>query len=196
MKSFHQFITEAYDKELEGQASRAPGEEGRIRAARKKREIERKRKKAVGGGETEVVKDYKTRKDAGTNKPRSKREQQPEGDRHAQQLSPRERQRKAAMERRAGKSGGNKKDLEKAASQMLSKKTKKTVDPNYKVNKGTANAGTSKGTYTRQERQALTRKGEKKLRDLRLQATGKSKESELEHPITHKERARREKNKK
>ena len=127
MKSFHQFITEAYDKELEGQASRAPGEEGRIRAARKKREIERKRKKA---------------------------------------------------------------------DKMLSKKTKKTVDPNYKVNKGTANAGTSKGTYTRQERQSLTRKGEKKLRDLRLQATGKSKESELKHAVTHKERARREKNKK
>ena len=78
---------------------------------------------------------------------------------------------------------------------MLSKKTKKTVDPNYKVNKGTANAGTSKGTYTRQERQALTRKGEKKLRDLRLQATGKTKESELKYPITHKERARREKKK-
>ena len=92
MKSFHQFITEAYDKELEGQASRAPGEEGRIRAARKKREIERTRKKAEGGGKTGVVKDYKTRKDAGTNKPRSEREQQPEGDRHAQQLSPRERQ--------------------------------------------------------------------------------------------------------
>ena len=49
MKSFHQFITEAYDKDLEGQASRKPGEEGRIRTARKKREIERTRKKAVGG---------------------------------------------------------------------------------------------------------------------------------------------------
>ena len=196
MKSFHQFITEAYDKELEGQASRAPGEEGRIRAARKKREIERKRKKAVGGGETEVVKDYKTRKDAGTNKPKSRTQQQPTQARGSAALSAREAQRKAAMERRAGKSGGSKKELEKKADKMLSKKTKKTVDPNYKVNKGTAGAGTSKGTYTRQERQALTRKGEKKLRDLRLQATGKSKESELEHPITHKERARREKNKK
>ena len=72
MKSFHQFITEAYDKDLEGQASRKPGEEGRIRAARKKREIERTRKKAVGGGQTGVVKDYKTRKDAGTNKPKSR----------------------------------------------------------------------------------------------------------------------------
>ena len=72
MKSFHQFITEAYDKELEGQASRAPGEEGRIRASRKKRDIDKKRVKASGGGETEAAKDYKTRKDAGTNKPKSR----------------------------------------------------------------------------------------------------------------------------
>ena len=49
MKSFQQFITEAYDKELEGQASRAPGEGGRIRASRKKREIEKKRTKVVDG---------------------------------------------------------------------------------------------------------------------------------------------------
>ena len=32
MKTFQEFITEAYDPELEGQASRAPGEGGRIRA--------------------------------------------------------------------------------------------------------------------------------------------------------------------
>jgi hypothetical protein len=49
---------------------------------------------------------------------------------------------------------------------------------------------------TRAERQSLTRKGEKKLRDLTLAATGKKKESELKHPITHKERARRAKEKK
>ena len=44
MKTFHQFITEVYDKELAGQASRAPGEGGRIRASRKKRDIEKKRR--------------------------------------------------------------------------------------------------------------------------------------------------------
>ena len=191
MKSFHQFITEAYDKELEGQASRAPGEEGRIRAARKKREIERTRKKAVGGGETEVVKDYKTRKDAGTNKPRSQREQQPEKERGTAGLNRKAAQKKAYLERKAKERGAK----TKSAQELLTKKEKKKVDPKYKVNKGTANAGTSKGTYSRSERQALTRKGEKKLRDLRLQATGKSKESELEHPITHKERSRREKKK-
>jgi len=40
------------------------------------------------------------------------------------------------------------------------------------------------------------KKGEKKLRDLRLQATGKSKESELKHPVTQKEITRRNKQKK
>ena len=43
MKSFNQFITEAYDKEMAGQASRAPGEGGRIRASRKKRELDKTR---------------------------------------------------------------------------------------------------------------------------------------------------------
>ena len=49
MKTFNQFITEAYDKDLEGQASRAPGEGGRIRASRKKRDIEKRRTKAILG---------------------------------------------------------------------------------------------------------------------------------------------------
>ena len=47
MKSFQQFIAEAYDKELEGQASRAPGEGGRIRTSRKKRDIDKTRVKAL-----------------------------------------------------------------------------------------------------------------------------------------------------
>ena len=37
---------------------------------------------------------------------------------------------------------------------------------------------------------------EKRLRDLVLQSTGKKKESELKHPITHKEIARRKKDNK
>ena len=167
MKSFHQFITEAYDKDLEGQASRKPGEEGRIRAARKKREIERTRKKAVGGGQTGVVKDYKTRKDAGTNKPKSRTQQQPEKARGSAALSPREAQRKAALERRKGKSGGSKKDLEKAASKMLSKKTTKTVDPKYKVVRGKPGATPTKRAYSRAERQKITRAGERLVKDIK-----------------------------
>ncbi len=194
MKSFHQFITEAYDKELEGQASRAPGEEGRIRASRKKRDIDKKRVKVVGGGKTEPAKDYKTRKDAGTNKPKSRTQQQPTQARGSAALTPREAQRKAAMERRAGKSGGNKKELEKKADKMLSLK-KKTVDPKYKPTGKQGYGGTSKKSYSAQERKALTKKGERRLRDLRLQATGKTKESELKHAVTQKEITRRNKKK-
>ena len=86
MKTFQQFLTEVYDKDLEGQATRKPGEGGRIRGARKKGEGylakqqqgQKPRKKAIGGGKTAPAKDYKPRKDIGTQKSRSKREQQPE----------------------------------------------------------------------------------------------------------------------
>ena len=185
MKSFQQFITEAYDKELEGQASRAPGEGGRIRASRKKREIEKKRTKVVDGKRVPV--DYKPRKDKGTNKPRSRTQQQPTQKRGSASLTPREQQRKARAERLAGKSGGKSKaELEKAATKLLSKK-KKTVDPSYKPRKASGLSPT--------ERKALTRKGERTLRDITLKSTGKEKESELKHPITQKEITRRNKKK-
>ena len=68
---------------------------------------------------------------------------------------------------------------------MLAKKAKKTVDPKYKPQKASG--------MTQSEREALTKRGEKKLRDLRLQTTGKTKESELKFPITKKEISRRRK---
>ena len=162
MKSFQQFITEAYDKDLEGQASRAPGEGGRIRAARKKREGylakqqqgQKPKVKAIGGGKTAPVKDYKPRKDIGTNKPRSRTQQQPEKPRGSAALSPREAQKKAAMERRAAKSGAK----TKTADELLSKK-KKTVSPKYKPVKATG--------YTTPERQKITRAGERLVKDIK-----------------------------
>ena len=154
MKSFQQFITEAYDKEMAGQASRAPGEGGRIRASRKKRDLDKTRTKAVGGGKTAPVKDYKPRKDIGTNKPRSRTQQQPEKPRGSAALSPREAQKKAAMERRAAKSGAK----TKTADELLSKK-KKTVSPKYKPVKATG--------YTTPERQKITRAGERLVKDIK-----------------------------
>ena len=153
MKSFNQFITEAYDKEMAGQASRAPGEGGRIRASRKKRDLDKTRTKAIGGGKTAPVKDYKPRKDIGTNKPRSRTQQQPEKERGSAALSPREAQRKAALERRAAKSGAK----TKTADELLSK-NKKTVDPKYKSQKATG--------YTAPERQKITRAGERLVKDI------------------------------
>ena len=180
MKTFQQFITEVYDKELTT-ATRAPGEGGRVRASRKKTEPEKRRTKAIGGGKTALAKDYKPRKDIGTQKPRSEREQQPQKDRGSAALSAKAAQKKAYLERKAREKGAK----TKTASELLSKKTTKAVDPKYKPAKASG--------YTRAERQSLTRRGEKKLRDLTLAATGKKKESELKHPITHKERARRAK---
>ena len=159
MKTFSQFITEAYDKEMAGQASRAPGEGGRIRVSRKKRDLDKTRTKAIGGGKTAPVKDYKPRKDIGTNKPRSRTQQQPTKERGSVKLSPREAQKKARAERLAGKSGGKSKaELEKAATKLLSKK-KKTVSPNYKPVKATG--------YTTAERQKITRAGQRLVKDIK-----------------------------
>ena len=154
MKTFNQFVTEAYDKEMAGQASRAPGEGGRIRASRKKRDLDKTRTKAVGGGKTAPVKDYKPRKDIGTNKPRSRTQQQPTKERGSAALSPKEAQKKAAMERRAAKSGAK----TKTADELLSKK-KKTVSPKYNPVKATG--------YTTAERQKITRAGQRLVKDIK-----------------------------
>ena len=182
MKTFHQFITEVYDKDVMGRSQiTKQGEGGRVGAKRKKTEPEKKRVKAIGGGKTAPAKTYKDRKDIGTQKPRSQREQQPTKERGSAGLSPREQQRKAAQERRAAKSGVK----TKTASELLSKKAKKTVDPNYKPQKASG--------LTHRERLNKVKKGEKALRDIRLQSTGKSKESELKYPVTQKEVSRRKK---
>ena len=182
MKTFKEFILEVYDPEIQGRSQiRTQGQGGRVGAERKKTDPEKRRVKAVGGGKTAPAQDYKPRKDIGTQRPKSTREQQPTQARGSAALSPREAQRKAAMERRAAKSGVK----TKTADELLAKKAKKTVDPKYKPQKASG--------MTQSEREALTKRGEKKLRDLRLQSTGKTKESELKYPITKKEIARRRK---
>ena len=184
MKTFREFILEVYDPEIQGRSQiRKQGQGGRVGAERKKSEPEKRRVKAVGGGKTAPAADYKPRKDIGTQRPKSTREQQPTQARGSAALSAREAQRKAAMERRAAKSGAK----TKTASELLAKKTKKTVDPKYKQVKASG--------MTQKERDTLRKKGERKLRDLRLQATGKTKESELKHPVTTKEVNRRNKKK-
>ena len=117
MKTFQQFILEAYDPEIQGRSQiRKQGQGGRVGAERKKTEPEKRRVKAVGGGKTAPAKDYKDRKDIGTQRQRSQREQQPTQQRGSAKLSPREQQKKARAERLAAKSGGsNRKELEKKA---------------------------------------------------------------------------------
>ena len=180
MKSFHQFITEAKEiKDVEGLGSgtgltHRGGD--KIGSERKKTDAEKKRVKAIGGGKTAPAKSYKPRKDIGTQRPKgraSERQQQPTRERGSAALSPKEAQRKAAMERRAAKSGAK----TKTATELLSKK-KKTVDPNYKPVKASGK--------TAKERKALYKKGERTLRDIRLKNLGKKSEKELKFKVTSK----------
>ena len=173
MKSFQQFITEAELKDKEGLGhgtgmTHRGGE--KIGSDRKKTDAEKRRTKVVDG--KRVPTQYKPRKDIGTQKPRSKHEQQPEKERGSAALSAKEAQRKAYRERKARESGAK----TKSASELLSKKTKPKTNPNYKPQKASG--------YTAAERKKITRKGERVLRDIVLKATGKKKESELKHPIS------------
>lgn len=191
MKTLSQFLTEAYDKDVMDRSQiRRQGEGGRVGAMRKKTEPEKRRMKAAGGGKMVPAKDYKPRKDIGTQRKTSDKVQQPTKERGSAGLSLRDQQRKAAMERRAARSGGSStptsaKDKEKAASKLLAKKSAKQVSPTYKPQKASGKSAT--------ERKALTKKGERTLRDLRLKNLGKKSEKELKHPITQKEITRRNK---
>ena len=175
--SFTEFmeLCEVYDKDVVGRSQiTQSGEGGRIQRKRKKTDPEKRRVKAVGGGKTEPAKTYKDRKDIGqTNKQRSKsgREQQPTKERGSASLTPREQQRKARAERMAAKSGAK----TKTADELLAKKAKKTVDPNYKPQKASG--------MTRAERMKVTRKGETKLRNImKDQETAKYKKATGQDP--------------
>ena len=166
MKTFTQFIIEASqddpDKEGLGHGTGMTHRGGeKIGRERKKSAPEKKRTKAIGGGKTEPAKSYKQRTDVGKQRPKgraSERLQQPEKERGSSRLSAREQQRKAAQERRAAKSSGkNKKDLEKAATKLLTKKTK-AVNPKYKPQKASG--------YTAHERRKLQRAGDRLFRDI------------------------------
>ena len=177
MKSFQQFILEAYDKDVMGRSQiRRSGEGGRIYPDRKSG-AQTRRTKAIGGGKTAPAKTYKTRKDAGVSNPKRSpagRSQQPTQERGSAALSAKEAQKKAYLERKAKERG----EKTKTASELLAKKAKPKVDPKYKPAKASG--------YTRPERKALYRKGERALRDLVLQSTGKKKESELKNKYTSK----------
>ena len=178
MKTFQQFITEVYDKDIQGRSSiRRQQAGGRIEPERKKTEPEKRRVKAIGGGKTAPAKPYKPRKDIGQDRPEqraSARQQHPGKTRGSASLSPKEAQKKAYRERKAREAGAK----TKSADELLAKKKKQTTDPNYKPRKASG--------YTEKERKALYKKGERTLRDIRLKALGKTKESELKHKVTSK----------
>ena len=179
--SFTKFmeLCEVYDKDVMGRSQvRQTGEGGRLYPSRKKTSAEKRRMKAAGGGKMVPAKDYKPRKDIGVQGAgrgtSSKREQQPEKERGTATLSPKEAQRKAYRERKAREAGAK----TKSADELLTTKTAKKADPNYKPRKASG--------LTTKERKALYKKGERTLRDIRLKDLGKTKESELKHRVTSK----------
>jgi len=142
-KTFSQFCEAIYDTD---KPSDTPLEVGRVGKDRRKSAPERKRYTKSGG--------YKARKDIGTNKPKSQTVQQPEKERGSAGVSGAEAQRKAYRERKARESGAK----TKSASELLSKKTAKKADPDYKPQKVRFS-----GPDARAKRQKLMRAGEKEL---------------------------------
>ena len=166
MKTFVQFINEAYDPEVQGRSQiRKTGEGGRVGANRKKSEPEKRRMKAAGGGKMVPAKDYKPRKDIGSQRQRSEREQQPTqargSARETQLAAAKAERKKAAQARIAARKTGSAAPVAKktpTASQLLSKKTPaKNVD--RKPHKASG--------LTRTERQKLQRTGDRIIKDIR-----------------------------
>lgn len=192
MKTFQEFVLiaeAAYDASVMGSSQiRRIGDGGRVGAERKKTAPERRRTKRVGGGQTAPAKEYKPRKDIGTQRQASTRVQQPEQERGSarerQLAAAKEERRKAAQARAAAKKTGadataakpKEKELTTAASQLLKKK-KEAAKREKQVK-------TVKGDYTRAEKRVMKRAGRRTLRDIVLSATGKKKESQLKHKYT------------
>ena len=167
MKTFAQFVTEAYDKDVMGSSQiRKTGQRGEIGRDRRKSEPEKRRMKAAGGGKMVPAKSYKDRKDIGTQRQASSRVQQPTQARgsaaDAQKAAAKAERKKAALARIAARKGGKPAPEKKAtptASQLLTKKKKTAVSPNYKPQKASG--------YTRDERRKLKRAGDRLVRDIR-----------------------------
>tara|TARA_R100001443_G_scaffold87337_1_gene93857 strand:- start:332 stop:1174 length:843 start_codon:yes stop_codon:yes gene_type:complete len=171
---------EVYDPEIQGRSQiKQTGEGGRKEPKRsaddRRRPGQKPRMKAVGGGKMAPVSSYKDRKDIGTTKARSEREQQPTKERGSAALSAREQQRKAYQERKARESGGKRapitaKSKEKAASELLKKKkeTPKSEGPKKE-----------RKTYQHTDGGGMTRKERDSARNKKTQADKKSAKSSM-----------------
>ena len=174
MKTLQQFMSEVYDKDVMGSSQiKKTGQRGEIGRDRRKSEPEKRRMKAAGGGKMVPAKSYKDRKDIGTQKQASDRQQQPTRERGSADVKQsyadkvKAERKKAAQARIAARQSGGEvkktatssKDTEKAANKMLTKKTTKTVSPTYKPAKASG--------LNRTERQKLQRTGDRIIKDIR-----------------------------
>ena len=128
--------------------------------------------KAVGGGKMVPAGSYKDRKDIGATKARSDVEQQPTKERGSSEVKQsyadkvKAERKKAAQARIAARKSGGEvttekpkaKETEKAATQLLKKKTTKTVAPGYKPAKASG--------MTRAERDKKRGEGERMLKGI------------------------------
>ena len=190
MKTFREFITEVYDPDVVGKAQiRKQGEGGRVGRMRKQSEPEKRRMKAVGGGKMVPAKTYKDRRDIGTQRKTSDRQQQPTQERGSasekQMAAARAERKRAAQQRAASKAGKVTKlpsqatynpkpktqALKKQADKLLATKKKKTADPNYKPQKASG--------MTRDERHRLRNAARRLMKDMR---SGKEKPASAYDP--------------
>lgn len=192
MKSFQEFVIlaeAAYDASVMGSSQiRRTGEGGRIGAERKKTTPEKRRMKSVKNTETGKVErvpiDYKPRKDIGSQKPVSTRQQQPQKERGSKEVAQsyaekaRAERIAAAKARAAAKASGTaattskpkQQELKKQASKLLSKKTtpeKKTSgEKEDHMIKGSLLPKGEKRPYTREEKKKIVRTGKRLQADL------------------------------
>ena len=176
MKTFSEFITEVYDKDVMGSSQiRKSGEGGRVGADRRKSDAEIRRTKLGPGGTRVAAKRYKDRKDVGSQRQASDRVQQPEKERGSAEVKQsyadkvRAERKKAAQARIAARKSGGEvkkdttsvKDKEKAASKLLTKKTPAKAKTGEKIDR------TTKRQYTRDEKKKMVRAGKRLEKDLR-----------------------------
>jgi len=187
-------VDEVYDPEIQGRSQiKQTGDGGRKEPKRdtasRRRPGVKPRMKAIGGGKSAPVGEYKDRKDIGATKARSERESQPTKERGSAEVKQsyadkvKAERRAAAKARIAAKKGGGEvkkektsaKDAEKQASKLLKKKAEKKVDPGYKPREASG--------YTRKERMKITRAGERELKGImKKQETDKYKKATGQNP--------------
>ena len=169
MKTFSQFMTEVYDKDVMGSSQiRKTGQRGEIGRDRRKTEPEKRRMKAAGGGKMVPAKSYKDRKDIG----HQRGSQTPElkagtaGTNAAAQAAAAKAERKKAAlariaARKAGKAAPKSVKLSNKEKDDIARKAtqepKKEVSPNYKPAKASG--------YSRDERRKLKRAASRLIRD-------------------------------
>jgi type IV secretory pathway VirB10-like protein len=188
MKTFREFMTEAYDAEVMGRSQiKTIGSGGRIGAERKKTAPEVRRMKSIKDPETGKVKrvpvDYKSRTDIGKQRPVATRQSQPEKERGSKEVTQsyaekvKAERRKAAQARIAAKKSGQKpeaakpkaKEAEKEASKLLSKKApakKPSGEKEDHMIKGSLLPKGEKRPYTRDEKKRIVRTGKRLQADL------------------------------